>query len=456
MLTQEKPLTTELKGQRTLAAIVFTDVVSYSALMATNEEYTLDLLRRDFQIMKQLCQRFEGKVLKTIGDALLMYFPSAVKAVACAKEIQVSLAELAANQAPEDVLIHRIGVHLGDVFFNGTDVMGDGVNVAARLQAEAQPGGICMSQTVYEVVKTPLALKETEFVPKKLKNIPGSVLVYQIPPIHPTPFSAQWELEATGEGSSNQAELVIYSSGQWVLLHEHFFQIETYSQTADGRLIIQIPSRSIEDDTAIQSLRPKLEQSPVIKFAYQNDGFLVKVKSIEVTPRQAYKLWTLTLEPKRTKLGAQMLEQSYKGRKQFYSADDIARMKVGRLLLNNPPKLQILQDAQVFSPALAEREMLENLIRNSATPIRIEDCVPQSLYPAYKEQPKVFLELARLQTIFYLKAAGVVDQVMELSLGPIAQGKVHVHFTGKRQQAYANIEPSVIEIEGDCPLSREV
>ncbi|HEY9674679.1 MAG TPA: adenylate/guanylate cyclase domain-containing protein [Waterburya sp.] len=455
MLTQEKPLTTELKGQRTLAAIVFTDVVSYSALMATNEEYTLDLLRRDFQIMKQLCQRFEGKVLKTIGDALLMYFPSAVKAVACAKEIQVSLAELAANQAPEDVLIHRIGVHLGDVFFNGTDVMGDGVNVAARLQAEAQPGGICMSQTVYEVVKTPLALKETEFVPKKLKNIPGSVLVYQIPPIHPTPFSAQWELEATGEGSSNQAELVIYSSGQWVLLHEHFFQIETYSQTADGRLIIQIPSRSIEDDTAIQSLRPKLEQSPVIKFAYQNDGFLVKVKSIEVTPRQAYKLWTLTLEPKRTKLGAQMLEQSYKGRKQFYSADDIARMKVGRLLLNNPPKLQILQDAQVFSPALAEREMLENLIRNSATPIRIEDCVPQSLYPVYKDQPKVFLELARLQTIFYLKAASVVDQVMELSLGPIAQGKVHVHFTGKRQQAYADIEPSVIEIEGDCPLGRE-
>ena len=457
MLTQEKPLTTELKGQRTLAAIVFTDVVSYSALMATNEEYTLDLLRRDFQIMKQLCQRFEGKVLKTIGDALLMYFPSAVKAVACAKEIQASLAELAANQAPEDVLIHRIGVHLGDVFFNGTDVMGDGVNVAARLQAEAQPGGICMSQTVYEVVKTPLALKETEFVAKKLKNIPGSVLVYQIPPLHPTPFSGQWELEATGVGSSNEAELVIYSSGQWVLLHEHFFQIETYSQTADGRVIIQIPSRSLEDDTAIQSLRPNLEQSPVIKFAYQNDGLFVKVKSIEVTPRQAYKLWTLTLEPtKRAKLDGHMLEQSYKGRKQFYSADDITRMKVGRLLLNNPPKLQILQDARVFSPALAEREMLENLIRNSATPIRIEDCVLQSLYPVYKDQPKVFLELARLQTIFYLKAAGVVDQVMELSLGPIAQGKVHVRFTGKRQQAFANTEPSVIEIEGDCPLSREV
>ncbi len=456
MFTQEKPLTTELKGQRTLAAIVFTDVVSYSALMAANEEYTLDLLRRDFQIMKQLCQRFEGKVLKTIGDALLMYFPSAVKAVACAQEIQASLAEISANHAPEEVLIHRIGVHLGDVFFNGTDVMGDGVNVAARLQAEAQPGGICMSQTVFDVVKNPLALKETEFVLKKLKNIPGSVLVYQIPPIQPTPFSAQWEEATNLEGSSNERELVIYSSGQWVLLHEHFFQIETYSQNADGKIIVQIPSRSIEEDTVIQSLRPKLEQSPVIKFAYQNDGFLVKVKSIESTPRQDYKVWTLNLEPRRTKLDGQMLEQSYKGRKQFYSADDIARLKVGRLLLNNPPKLQILQDAQVFSPALAEREMLENLIRNSATPIRIEDCVLGSLYPVYKDQPRVFLELARLQAIFYLKATGVVDQVMELSLGPIAQGKVHVHLSGKRQQVYGNIEPAMIEVEGDCPLGSGV
>ena len=456
MFTQEKPLTTELKGQRTLAAIIFSDVVSYSAMMAANEEYTLDLLRRDFQIMKQLCQQFEGKVLKTIGDALLMYFPSAVKAVACAKEIQVSFAELAANLAPEEVLIHRIGIHLGDVFFNGTDVMGDGVNVAARLQSEAQPGGICMSQTVYDVVKNPLALQATQLVPKKLKNIPGSVLVYQIPPIYPTPFTTQLELESFDqEWNNNESELVIYSSGQWVLLHEHFFQIETYSQSANGKLIIQIPSKSVKDDTAIQALRPKLEQSPLIKFAYQNDGFLVKVKSVESTSRSDCKLWTLTLEPKPIKLDSHMLEQSYKGRKQFYSADDIATLKARRLLLNDPPKLQMLQDAQMFSPALAEREVLEKLIQSTPTPISIQDCVLQSLYPEYKEQPKVFLELARLQAIFFLKAAGVVEQVMELSLGSIIQGKVHVRFRGKRQQVYAGIEPAVIEIEGDCPLVKE-
>ncbi|HEY9653540.1 MAG TPA: adenylate/guanylate cyclase domain-containing protein, partial [Coleofasciculaceae cyanobacterium] len=119
MYIENQIVPSELRGQRTLAAIVFTDVVSYSARMATNEEYTLDLLRRDFKIMKELCQQCEGRVLKTIGDALLMYFSSAVKAVACAQEIQSSLAIFADKLTPEDILIHRIGIHLGDVFFNG-------------------------------------------------------------------------------------------------------------------------------------------------------------------------------------------------------------------------------------------------------------------------------------------------------------------------------------------------
>jgi class 3 adenylate cyclase len=458
MFTKEKILTTELRGQRTLAAIVFTDVVGYSALMASNEEYTLDLLRRDFQVMKQLCQQFEGKVLKTIGDALLMYFPSAVKAVKCAQDIQLRLAEMARRLAPEDVLIHRIGIHLGDVFFNGTDVMGDGVNVAARLQAQAEPGGICLSQTVYEVVKNPLALKATDLVPKKLKNIPDSVLVYQIPPIYPTPYTTQWEFESgMGQGSiNNESESVIYSSGQWVLLQEHFFEVETYSQNPDGKLTIQIPSKSVEDDATLQSLRPNLEQSQLLKFAYQNDGLLVKVKSVEAFSRQDYKIWTLTLEAKKIKADAHALEQTCKGRKQFYSADDIARLKARRLLLNDPPKLQMLQDAQIFSPALAEREMLENLIKSSTTPVSIEDCVIQSLYPMYKDRPRLLMELARLKAIFFLKAAGIVEQVLELSLGPINDGKVHVRFRGRRRQVYLDIEPTVIEIEGDCPLVSEV
>lgn len=449
MYTEEQVLTPELKGKRTLAAIVFTDVVCYSTLMAANEEHTLDLLRRDFRVMKQLCQQFEGQVLKTIGDALLMYFPSAVKAVTCARAIQSNLAEAAANLPAPDILTHRIGVHLGDVYFNGSDVMGDGVNVAARLQSEAEPGGICLSQTVYEVVKNPLAIKATDLVPmvpKKLKNMPGAMPVYQIPPIYPTPYAEDWELEPAQSGQS-----VIHSSGQWILLNEQFFPVETYSHTASGQLTVQIPSRSIQDDTALSALRPSLGQSPLMKFAYQNDGFLVRVKQIEAISRNDCQIWTLTLQPETDKNRKLTPEQPQKVGKRTYSADEIAQLRARRLLLNDPPKLQMLGNAQLFTPAMAEREVLENILKGDGL-TQSDACVLQALYPTYKDRPKVFLELARLQAIYYLKVGGIVDRILELSLGPIAQGKVHVRFRAKRRHVYVDVPPTPIEFEGDCPV----
>ena len=184
-------LLADLRGQRTLAAIVFTDGVSFSARMAEAEEHTLNLIRRDFQLMTELCEQFEGQVIKTTGDGLLLYFTSGVQAVACAQEIQKTLAEAAAQKFPQDVLDHRIGIHLGDVFFSGTDVMGDGVNIAARLQAEAEPRGICISQTVYDVVKHRLTLTATYLGLRELKNIQAAVPVYQI-----LPSQSEWSTGA--------------------------------------------------------------------------------------------------------------------------------------------------------------------------------------------------------------------------------------------------------------------
>ena len=167
-------------GDRTLAAIVFTDVVNYSARMSVDEEHTLRLVQRDLQVMSEDCQKHGGQVLKFTGDGLLMYFHSAVQAVACALESQKSIAEKAKTLGDRDILWHRIGIHLGDVFLSKTDVMGDGVNIAARLQSEAKPGGICMSRTVYDVVKRCLTLKATYLGPRDLKNINEAVHVYQI------------------------------------------------------------------------------------------------------------------------------------------------------------------------------------------------------------------------------------------------------------------------------------
>lgn len=167
-------------GQRTLAAIVFTDVVSFSARMQADEETTLRLLQRDFGLMRELAAQHQGSVLKTTGDGLLLYFSSAVQAVACALAMQRQFAEHARKHPPEQVLVHRLGIHLGDVFVSEQDVMGDGVNIAARLQAEAEPGGICISQTVYDVVKNKLTLHVTSLGARELKNITESIPIYRL------------------------------------------------------------------------------------------------------------------------------------------------------------------------------------------------------------------------------------------------------------------------------------
>lgn len=169
-----------LQGHRTLAAIVFSDVVNYSGRMSQNEEHTLRLVQRDLELMTRFCEQYEGRVLKFTGDGLLMYFTSAVQAVACALEVQKTIAARAADLPEEDVLQHRIGIHLGDVFVSPTDVMGDGVNIAARLQSEAEPGGVCLSQIVYDVVKKRLALQATYLGPRELKHIQEAVPIYQI------------------------------------------------------------------------------------------------------------------------------------------------------------------------------------------------------------------------------------------------------------------------------------
>lgn len=167
-------------GQRRLAAIIFTDVVGFSARMQENETETLRLVERDSQFIRGVCENFNGRILKSTGDGLLMFFDSAVDAVAAALKIQEGLGQHRAASLPSDALEHRIGIHLGDVFIRDGDVMGDGVNIAARLQQEAQPGGICISQTVYEVVKNKLSLQVISLGPRELKNIRDAVPAYQV------------------------------------------------------------------------------------------------------------------------------------------------------------------------------------------------------------------------------------------------------------------------------------
>jgi class 3 adenylate cyclase len=178
------------RGETALAAIVFTDVESFTPRMAADEKGTLALIQRDFRLMESMCSQYEGQLLKTLGDGLLLYFVSAQKAVSCAIEMQKALAQAATELPQSDILHHRIGIHLGDVYFNGSDVMGNGVNFAARLQTLAPPGGICISQTVFDVVKNCLSMSVTYLGLRKLKGI-EAVPVYTIAPPAPSSLTRQ-------------------------------------------------------------------------------------------------------------------------------------------------------------------------------------------------------------------------------------------------------------------------
>ncbi|MGI8935481.1 MAG: adenylate/guanylate cyclase domain-containing protein [Phormidesmis sp.] len=179
--------------QRTLAAIVVTDAVGFSKRMSQDEDRALAVINRDLQLISELCEFFEGQVLKTIGDGVLMYFVSAVQAAACAIEMQKTFAGFAKTGQASDHFTHRVGVHLGDIFFNQQDMMGTGVNIAARLESEAKPGAICMSQVVYEVVKSRLELDVSYIGELSLKNIEEAVAAYHVWPVGMRPENSKEE-----------------------------------------------------------------------------------------------------------------------------------------------------------------------------------------------------------------------------------------------------------------------
>src|SRR6266487_460695 len=139
--------------QRQLAAIMFTDMVNYSALAQRDQALALELLEEHRQIARPLFPRFNGAEIKTIGDAFLVEFHSALEAAQCAIEIQRTLAKRNHDVPSERQLEIRIGIHIGDVVHRDNDVYGDGVNIASRIQPLARSGEICVSMDVERQIR---------------------------------------------------------------------------------------------------------------------------------------------------------------------------------------------------------------------------------------------------------------------------------------------------------------
>jgi adenylate cyclase len=184
--------------QRKLAAILFADVVGYSRLMGEDETATYDALQRLRRAIDPMIAGHAGRIVSTAGDGLLADFGSVVDALACAVEMQQIARDLNAALPAERHLQLRIGVNLGDVIVaDDNDLYGDGVNIAARLQALAAPGGICLSHTVYDQVKNKLALDYRSLGAHRVKNIAEPVRVYAVgaaPPAAAARLFARWRV----------------------------------------------------------------------------------------------------------------------------------------------------------------------------------------------------------------------------------------------------------------------
>ncbi len=169
------------RDHRRLAAIVSADVVGYSLLMGRDDSATLAGLKAHRrELIDPKIAEYGGRIVKTTGDGLLLEFPSVVDAVRCAVDVQRGMAERNAGVPPEQRIEFRIGINVGDIIIDGDDIFGDGVNVAARLQTLAEPGGICVSRMVRDQVLDKLSFAFEDLGSQQVKNIARPVDAYRV------------------------------------------------------------------------------------------------------------------------------------------------------------------------------------------------------------------------------------------------------------------------------------
>lgn len=177
-----KELTQSKLSQRNrrLAGIMFTDMVGYTALGQRNESLSLALVEEQRKLIRPILSRHSGREVKTMGDAFLAEFPSALEAVRCAYDIQRAIRELNFSLPGDRRVLLRVGVHLGDVVESNGDISGDAVNVASRIEPLAEDGGVCLTRQVYESVQGKFELPFVSLGPKTLKNVVVPMEVFKI------------------------------------------------------------------------------------------------------------------------------------------------------------------------------------------------------------------------------------------------------------------------------------
>jgi adenylate cyclase len=200
--------------KRKIAAIFAADVVGYSRMMAEDEEDTLQCLASYRKVMDDFIAKGSGRIFNTGGDSVFAEFSSSVEAVRAAIDIQEALRSHNLQRTPNRQMVFRIGITVGDVVERDGDLLGDGVNIAARLEGLAEPGGICVSRSIYEQVANKVAVRFSDIGEQQVKNIPQPVHAYAIGPrtigaVRPGLASTAATTEFKGIGSQHRGAMVV-------------------------------------------------------------------------------------------------------------------------------------------------------------------------------------------------------------------------------------------------------
>ncbi len=159
---------------------MFTDVVGYTTMSSRDEGTALELLRRYRSLLNSVFPRYDGRVVKTMGDGFLVEFASAVEAVNCAVELQNEMSRFNASLTGDQRIMVRVGIHVGDVVHSGEDVLGDAVNVASRVGPQAEPGGVCVTRQVVDQVEGKVKWRMERMGARELKNLPNPVELFAV------------------------------------------------------------------------------------------------------------------------------------------------------------------------------------------------------------------------------------------------------------------------------------
>ena len=225
---------------RRLAAVMFLDMVGYSALMSRSESRALACVQELERLMRAEVPLAGGRLVKFMGDGSMAEFPTAVAAVRCTQRVLAAIEAYNARVAPGERFNVRVGLHLGELVDVKDDIFSDAVNVAARVQPLADPGGIAMTHSVHAQVKNQLSLRGVYLPPRKLKNIPDRTRIFLVPPAGAGFF--RWSLRRRGAPRLGLAALVlVLALGSWLAYHH-------YANRLDPNRLGLLFVRTVESD----------------------------------------------------------------------------------------------------------------------------------------------------------------------------------------------------------------